>query len=1348
MGRFLVKLLWLASIIAFVPQLYAADPWDAAFTDNTAAILEAAGKIQNKGDAEIIVLLEQHRYVINNDGRIASTLRKVFWMQREDAIEDWSSVEQEYEPWHENRPQLRARVISSEGKVHWLDPKTIDDSPAQEFDASIFSDRRVVRAPLPAIAAGSIIEYQIQQRENEPLFDAGVTRRITVQDYVPIIRFRIEMESDKSVNLRTASKLIPESSIRRYDTAGKIRIECDLGPLEARDSFESGLPSDVPNYPYISFSTGRSWQEVASRYHGIVDRQIGSSDLSQIIRGIDLKGTSRAVAARIVARLHKDIRYTGVEFGEAAIVPRTPEEILGRKYGDCKDKAAILVALLRSAGMRAHMALLSAGTGSDIDPDLPGFGVFDHAIVYIEDEKPFWIDATAENTRVGELPFEDQGRLALIAADNTQSVVRTPESQSTDNWQKYTIDARMSDFGAGEIQETLQAGGTNETALRGMFGGGSEKELKESLLKYIQTTHLANSLGQYAVTKKEEFGEAFKITLRSSGAKRLVTEQDTAFAAIFPNAVFEDLPYILKPVRADNPEKPKPRTQDFVFAEPYSEEYHYKIYPPAGFKVQNLPASVETQIGSATYSASYRENDSGMVEATFRFDTGKRRLSPSEFEAMRDGLQQYSSQTPEVITFVSKASEFVALGKIREALNLMNGLTAKNPDQPGIRVRLSRLLVTLGAVDRAISEAKRAVEMRGQFGPAWQALGWAYQHDSFGRRFRQGWKPDEAERCYREAIRLYPDDATARMDLAVMLEHNEQGERYGKGSRLKEAIELYREILKTTPDPAVKANLVIALLYAGRYPQVKSELSAEPRLQGSPAVSIAVTALTASSAQAIIEARSALPDENARAMALGSAGIMLMQLRQYGGALELMRSANKILNTVELNRPVAALDKIRPYEQILFQAGDPRFPVQQLILQALAGRLEPAQVRPFFSKRVNWAGTESKLPVLRRMAKAYGYMQRLGPVEFKHEVELDLILNSLKLEKKGEDGFGYQVSDAEEFSMIPLFHVILEDGQYRIIGWSGSLGAIGELVLELLERQDIKSAQRWLDEVVRDRKILRSTNRTAVRLLWSGVVEATRGPDSITAAAASLIGQDYVSEKSIHMLRERSGKTKDKMERAQIDLALCESLENARKWEDLLIVLRDLSHQIYEDDNFYFTTEALSRLKRWNELSIEAEKRLKKKPDDSRALRMMATALVNKGNHDEASTYLRKMIGKFLDFSEISYAAWGLMLTGKGDEQTLAEISRIGISNSPNYFCAIGALKALLGRPEEAQGSLNSALDQSDALDAKMWALRGRILESYGLADEAKAAFEKMNALKSDDEETAWAITVLTSRNK
>src|SRR5205814_10237381 len=96
-----------------------------------------------------------------------------------------------------------------------------------------------------------------------------------------------------------------------------------------------------------------------------------------------------------------------------------PSETLKLQYGDCKDQAALLVFMLRASGLDAYMALLRAGPDSDVNPNLPGFGQFDHAIVYLPGAAPLWLDSTARFPKAGQTPLADQGRLALIVKPDT-----------------------------------------------------------------------------------------------------------------------------------------------------------------------------------------------------------------------------------------------------------------------------------------------------------------------------------------------------------------------------------------------------------------------------------------------------------------------------------------------------------------------------------------------------------------------------------------------------------------------------------------------------------------------------------------------------------------------------------------------------------------------------------------------------------------------------------------------------------------------------------------------------------------------------------------------------------------
>src|SRR5262249_39749217 len=158
---------------------------------------------------------------------------------------------------------------------------------------------------------------------------------------------------------------------------------------------EKYLPSDVPAQPHIAFSTGASWQSIAQGYAAIVEEKASTKDVQSLVASLTSgKSAREEKAAAIVAYLNREIRYTGAEFGDAAIVPHGPAETLKHKYGDCKDKSTLAVAMLRSAGVPAYVALLNAGNRLDVPADLPGMGLFDHAIVYAPGVPDLWIDAT------------------------------------------------------------------------------------------------------------------------------------------------------------------------------------------------------------------------------------------------------------------------------------------------------------------------------------------------------------------------------------------------------------------------------------------------------------------------------------------------------------------------------------------------------------------------------------------------------------------------------------------------------------------------------------------------------------------------------------------------------------------------------------------------------------------------------------------------------------------------------------------------------------------------------------------------------------------------------------------
>jgi tetratricopeptide (TPR) repeat protein len=1340
-------------------SLLAAEPWDVPFAGNPQVLLDAAKRIPILESQPVLILLEQHQVVIDEGGRITSKVRKVFRVANEDALEEWASVAQEFRPWHESKPELRARVIGADGAVHWLEAKTIADSPAQEYDQSIFSDRRVIRAPLPAVAVGAVVEYEITIRETAPLLDAGEARRIIIYDGVPIQRFRLSLSAAKNIPLQVVSKLIPDSAIRRGETGSREEWECDWGPLELRRNIEGNLPFDVPNFPYVAFSTAKSWQQVAARYETIVDQQTRTGDLKSLLQGVDRTQPPLVVSAQIAARLHKAVRYTGLEFGESEIVPHTPDETLKRNYGDCKDKASLLVAALRSAGLKSYVALLSAGFDADVDPNLPGLGVFNHAIVYVAADPPIWIDATSAETRVGDIPLADQGRLALITSRETSALLKIPESPAEYNRSVHTIEMHMSGFGPGEINDVLEAHGSSETRFRQLYDGSDDRKIKEELERYVKRDFLAKSVDHYAVTSRSDFSQQFKLQLTAKQAKRAFTAQDDAVAVVFPSLVLRDLPYPLSPgfLGVEQEDKTQARKGDFFFYEPYITEYHYKIYAPPSFKPKELPRSFDLKFGTAEYKRQFQSNSDGTVDAIFLFNTGKRRLTPAEFQGLRDGLRPYisASANAEMIHFVSEASEDVALGETGKALKLVMTAAANHPEDLGAQVRQSRMLVTAGAVESALAVARQVVQKDRSFSQGWQALACAYQFDSFGRRFRGNWNFDESEKSLREALKLEPDDVVAKVDLAILLETDANGMRYSSRAKLEEAIKLYSEVEKINPASGVTQNLILDLIFAGHYAEAREELK---KMQGEaiqPAFSTVLTAISENSARAIVDSQSNSPDERRRFVTLLQASELLMELRQYSQAYDLLKAASRLQSANEVQGRMDMLLKMKRYDTNLYSENDPRYPVVQTILEAYSANPNLDRLKPFFTKRDDWTSLQEAFSQDWRNSVAA--RNRLISAGLSQENMLDIAVSILEIKNPGGADPGYRVSGISSIGQFPVMYVVQEDGKYKILGTTDSPEQIGERVLQFLSREDVKSAQGWLDFVIPDLpgSSAHGTGTPAARSLWSGVVESTRGPAAITTSAAALIGPFNGSPKAIQLLTEALSRATSPFERGQIDLALCQSFGRSKQWGELLTCARRLeANRVFEREGFRFVVKALGAQENWKGLQVEAERKLKASAKDSDALLAMATSLIHLGERERASQYLRTITNSpYSGPDELLLEAWNSLLNGKPDSDILSKFdkwSNIPEMTSANYWYTVGNLQASLNMPDDAQRSLVKALDADDrgTFDPKPWVLASIIYEQYGLTDAAATARQKAASLSPSDDMAKWALLLLSSQRK
>jgi transglutaminase-like putative cysteine protease len=430
-------------------------------------------------ESGVHALLLEIEYRLDEDRRADYRYHLVYQIVSPGAVRPWSTVSRSWRPWFEERPEVRARVISPDGEEKYLDASNLGEYSESESGPDVYGDTLTLRGPLPTLGVGSIVEEVHVVRDRTPYFDAGTAKRLVLQMHVPLHRARVVLDYPASLPLRWTTYELPGIEVDRKERDGRVRITFEDGPFEARGYPEPLAPSDVPDGPALEFSTAESWTAVATAYARVVDEQLGSPALTKLTRratrGVDGR---EQIVGRLVDLLHERVRYTAVAFGEQALVPVSPQTTIDRGFGDCKDKSTLLVGLLGEAGISAHVALLSTGPGPDVNPELPGLGAFDHAIVYVPGDEPLWIDPTDPYARPGELPEVDQGRLALIAAPDTEALLRTPASLPEDNLLSETREVFLPDLGNARIVETGRVTGEFDRMYRYSFADATNDELR------------------------------------------------------------------------------------------------------------------------------------------------------------------------------------------------------------------------------------------------------------------------------------------------------------------------------------------------------------------------------------------------------------------------------------------------------------------------------------------------------------------------------------------------------------------------------------------------------------------------------------------------------------------------------------------------------------------------------------------------------------------------------------------------------------------------------------------------------------------------------------------------------
>lgn len=1343
-----------ALVVAVVPgaavaQSTVALTIDQPFADAPAVLRAVAEGVSTAKPADAVVLLREVTLRVDSEGRWTSVRRHVVHLRTPAGAKSWAMLSALWRPWHQQRPQLKARVITAAGEEHWLDPATIGETPRYE-GREVLSDWRSLRAPLPAVAAGAVIETLTREEDERPFFAGGMVDSYWVQRREPVVLARFRVEAPVGRTLRfDLSGLAPTEPVRER-TGETERWLYELRDIPPAEDLPSHLPPEVRRWPGFAVASGASWAEVARLYSEVVEAQLREADLSGVVQR-ELAGVEGrdAKIRRLVEWLHREVRYTGLEFGEAAIVPRSPQEVLARKYGDCKDKAALLAALLRQAGIPAHLALLNSGNGEDISPDLPGLGAFDHAILYVPGSPELWIDATAEQTRVGELPTGSIDRWALVASPETAGLTRTPPPRPDSAVLRSRAEVKLIELGFAEVVATIEFGGSPEQGLRTALAAvGKERlveELKRRGFESIGDVHLID----LEIENLGHLDQPLRLVLSVDQAKDYFTDLESAAVPVSYDDLKTYLPRPFLPA-ADGKDAlkaggkgPESRSLDWYLPEVPSVDLSYRLVPPVGYVATDLPQPIHQGWGPVSFDQSFRrlEDESVIMEARIHF--ARHRFPAAEGEEIRRGLSELLTRDAPSILFEHVGEAHLAAGRTVEAIAEMRRLVNESPTRALPRSRLARAYAEAGLGETARAEVARAVAMEPESAPVHRAQGLILMRDLLGRFLVPGWDGAGAERALRKAFDLEPAGLHHALSLGLALEHDSQGRRYQAGPRLDEAISLYQAAKQDDGDVDLGAPLLVALIRAGRLAEAETLARERAATEEDFAGLAAAIAALRGSAEAIT-AMSPISDAEQRQTVLRKAGFLLYQLRLYGLSADFYSAAAMGADGGQLLAQAALLRRARKHEEL---PADPQSPVSWTIRLLRPHFISSSADEQVFVSLAAAAGHDPAAAGKERDAERRHRAAGLNAEDIPETAVLDVSLANL--ETAVEDGPGgarrvrFRIGE-EDWDLLYLRATPTALEPIAL----GSLGLepLGDEALRLIEAGDLEGARGWLDwarEEVTEGAGAEPFYEAPLARLWAEGSAGDEGQMRVAAAALRATGP-HAAEAMVVLEAALERETRG-TERQALQVALQSAAFKTERYERALALTEELlAANPRSESSFLVLFGQHYRAQCFEPARSLATERLILVPKDPSALRLLAELSAQEGRMREAAELSKELIrtGHTLA-SDYNNAAWYELMAGPIGEQTLTTATRgveLGEDGGESSLLrgalnTLAAVYAQLDRPSEARQVLLEAITADGVPEPEPadWLVIGRIAEHYGLSEAAKSAYSRVIEEVDDD---------------
>ncbi len=562
---------------------------------------------------------------------LSGTFRQVVYeVVNEQGARDGRSYTLRYDPSSERYELRTARVYHPDGSVD-------EGTQMEEFNVSsdpatrMYFSSRIVRLTFPSLGPGDVVEVRWRTDDASPrnAFADYFGDLQLVQAAVPRARFGYVLRAPADRAFFVHATTLPGGRALTHDdrVEGDTRVQRWTADDVPAVPPEDRAPGLTERGAYLHLSTYRDWADVGRWYWGLVRDQLVLDDrLRQVVREITAGLTTDRDRVRAIYHwVITHTRYVALEFGIHGFKPYAVPQVCTRGFGDCKDKASVIVTMLREAGIEASLVLLRTRANGAVADQPASLAIFDHAIAYVPSLDIF-LDGTAQHSGMDELPAGDQGVMALLVDGRGEArLVRTPVYTPERNWQRITSVLTLHPDGGGTLQSTQEMQGPDAPSLRQQLEAEATRvERVEDLLRErypgVRVTRVTTGdLTDLEAPARLEYEATVSQVGTRQGADLLLSAAP---------------PIDLTRRYASR----STRTHDLIVGIPSRVEHARTVRLPAGATVSDLPPAVALESPFGRFEL--RVEAAGQTLRVHRLLTLTRdRIPPAEYPAFRSFCQ-------------------------------------------------------------------------------------------------------------------------------------------------------------------------------------------------------------------------------------------------------------------------------------------------------------------------------------------------------------------------------------------------------------------------------------------------------------------------------------------------------------------------------------------------------------------------------------------------------------------------------------------------------------------------------------------------------------------------------------